>query len=368
MPSFRQLLGNPIQTHTAMLAGSFRINLDDSRPSSLSLERQRLNKLTPTRISNALVHARLSRLPIGKKLPRLILLGLAASRHIFHIQILNKHHIGFVEDVLCCFTMKLFSSPGNLLMQPSNLAIEQLSGSTSFFGLGNLLLQFGKLIFRFAKVLRNGFKFPFRVSQKLLQPQINPHTVIPAWSSRVSELWNALVIQTQGCIPPICFVRHRSGLDGESRWQGTVQDKLNRSQLGQRDAITHNTVRLDSGIRKRSVAMLGLKARSTTAIAIAVTFNKTVKRQLDSFHTILQNIGIDLLIPRSVLFELHQTPLLSVVLRIVSQLWQIAHQGTSVDITTVLFPPAKALCQQPVVLMPQHVQPSTQPGFLFGSG
>ncbi len=62
MPSLRQLLWNPIQTHTAMLAGSFGIDFDNRSSSSFSLERQRINELTPTRVSNAFIHARLGSL------------------------------------------------------------------------------------------------------------------------------------------------------------------------------------------------------------------------------------------------------------------------------------------------------------------
>ena len=198
-----------------MLAGSFGINFDHLRPISLSLERQCLNELTPSRISNALIQSRLSRLPIREKLTRLILFRVAASGHVFHSQIFNKDHLRLPQDFLCRFTVKLFALPCHLLMQPSNLAIEQLPGFASFFGSSNFLLPFGKLFFSLAAMLRNRFKFPWRIRQEFFQSQINPNTVIPSWLNRIGELWNHLVIQTQRDIPSIHFAGDRGRFDGE---------------------------------------------------------------------------------------------------------------------------------------------------------
>ena len=130
-----------------MLRGTFGVNLDNFLTSFFSFENEDINELTPTRVSNTFVEPRFSRLPIRQKRPRFLWFRFSSSGHILYVQILNKHHIGFRENFLSRFKMKLFPLSCNFLVQLGNFAVEQLTGAASFFGNRCLLLQSRQLDF-----------------------------------------------------------------------------------------------------------------------------------------------------------------------------------------------------------------------------
>jgi hypothetical protein len=90
-----------------MLRSSTRVNLDHQTASSLGLEAQYFNELTPPCISNAFIHARLLSLTIRKKSSSFVLLGFGTSGHILDFDILNKNNISFVYKLFGSLKMKL---------------------------------------------------------------------------------------------------------------------------------------------------------------------------------------------------------------------------------------------------------------------
>ena len=144
-----------------------------------------------------------------------------------------------------------------------------------------------------------------------------------------------------------------------------MTDEFHCTNLGQLDSIALKPVVTSLGKGERAVAALPLEPGLAATLARTVALDESLKGHVDPLHHVLKNLGMDLFVPRAFTFQWHQRPLLTVVVGLFPWISNTCHQRASIDWAAVHFPPVETICQQPVVLMPQHIEPVRHLASLF---